>query len=64
MRKGIIFFVFINLFICIFAVGLGAESGCSLAAELLEALLETKPFAWTVSKKKQCAAFRAPDKGG
>lgn len=41
-----------------------SESGCRLAAELLEALLETNPFAWTVSKKKQCAVFRPLDKGG
>ena len=37
---------------------------CRLAAERLEALLETNPFAWTVSKKKQCAVFRPLDKGG
>lgn len=41
-----------------------SESGCRLAAERLEALLETNPFAWTVSKKKQCAVFRPLDKGG
>lgn len=40
------------------------ESGCRLAAQRLEALLETNPLAWTVSKKKQCAVFRPLDKGG
>ena len=41
-----------------------SESGCRFGCRAAGGALETNPFAWTDSKKKQCAVFRAPDEGG